>query len=390
MRSMISAALLALGMTAAHAQPVRIGFVTNESGIGAASGGPGTVFAARMAVADFGGSVLGRPIQLDDADFALKPDIASALARKWLDEGYDVIADVAMSAAALNIADMSKAAKKIYLATSPLTSDLTTTHCSPYTVHWGADSYVLSEAVPRAVMAAGGNSWYFITVDYTLGQSLERDSIAALTKLGGKSMGASRYPVGTTDYAQYLLAAQASSANVIALATASDMLVNNLKQAHEFGMPTKGQMIVAPLLQQSDIDALGVDSAQGLSSVQQFYWDESDSARAFAERYRAKMGTMPGNQQGDAYAAVTHYLNAVKAAGTTESDAVMAKMKATTADYFGKPATIRADGRLLTAVDVYAVKKPEEMKGKFDIFRKTGSLAAGDVYHPILEACQFK
>ena len=393
MRAIMTMLLLAGAVSlagVARAQPVRIGFVTNETGIGAASGGPGTVAAARMAVADFGGSVLGRKIQLDDADFALKPDVASAQARKWIDEGYDAIGDVAMSAAALNVADMTRAAKRIYLATSPLTSDLTSAHCSPYTLHWAADSYMLSQAVPRAVMARGGNQWYFITVDYALGQSLERDSIAALEKLGGRSLGASRYPVGTTDYAQYLLAAQSSGANVIALATASDMLVNNLKQAHEFGMPRAGQMIVAPLLQQSDLDALGADSAQGLFAVEQFYWDQSPRARDFARRYQAKMGAMPGNQQADAYAAVTHYLNAVAAAGTTEAAAVMAKIKSLTADYFGKPARVRADGRMMTGVDIYEVKKTAEMDGKFDSFRKTGSLAAEDVVRPMLPACAFE
>ena len=390
MRVIIAMLLLTCVGGHAWAQPVRMGFVTNETGIGAASGGPGTVAAARMAVADFGGSVLGRNIQLDDADFALKPDVASAQARKWIDQGYDAIADVAMSAAALNIADMTRAAKRIYLATSPLTSDLTASHCSPFTLHWAADSYMLSQAVPRAVMARGGNQWYFITVDYALGQSLERDSIAALEKLGGRSLGSSRYPVGTTDYAQYLLAAQSSGANVIALATASDMLVNNLKQAHEFGLPRPGQMIVAPLLQQSDLDALGADSAQGLFAVEQFYWDQSPQARDFARRYQAKMGTMPGNQQADAYAAVTHYLNAVKAAGTTDAAAVMTRIKSLTADYFGKPARVRADGRMMTGVDVYEVKKTDEMTGRFDSFRKTGSLAAEDVVRPMLPACAFE
>lgn len=386
----IVAILLCACVGVAHAQPVRIGFLTNETGIGAASGGPGTVAAARMAVADFGGSVLGRAIQLDDADFALKPDVASVQARKWIDEGYDVIADVAMSAAALNVADMARAAKRIYLATSPLTSDITGSHCSPYTLHWAADSYMLSQAVPRAVMARGGNSWYFITVDYTLGQSLERDSIAALEKLGGRSLGSSRYPVGTTDYAQYLLSAQSSGANVIALATASDMLVNNLKQAHEFGLPRPGQMIVAPLLQQSDLDALGADSAKGLFAVEQFYWNQSPQARDFARRYQAKMGSMPGGQQADAYAAVTHYLNAVKQAGTTDAAAVMKAIKSLTADYFGKPARVRADGRMMTSVDVYEVKKTAEMTDRFDSLRKTGSLAADDVVRPMLPACDFE
>jgi branched-chain amino acid transport system substrate-binding protein len=257
-------------------------------------------------------------------------------------------------------------------------------------VHWAADSYVLASAVPQAVMQQGGNKWFFITVDYALGQSLERDTIAALEKRGGKSLGSVRYPVNTTDFAQYLLSAQESGANVVALATASDMLVNNLKQAHEFGMPHAGQRIVAPLLQQSDMDALGIENAQGLSAVVQFYWDQSDESRAFAERFRQKMGVMPGGQHADIYAAVTHYLKAVQAAGTTAPDAVMAKMKALPVDYFGKPATIRADGRLLTQVDVYEVKKPAESKSRFDVFRKTGSLKPEDVYRPMLPACDFK
>jgi branched-chain amino acid transport system substrate-binding protein len=369
--------------------PVKIGMLTNETGIGAASGGAGTVYAARMAVADFGGKVLGRPIELTDADFAMKPDTAAGIARKWLDEGYDVIADVAMSAAALNVADMSKAAKKIYLATSPLTSDLTSTHCSPYTVHWGADSYVLASSVPKAVMQNGGDKWFFITVDYALGQALERDTTTALEKLGGKVVGSVHYPIDTTDFAQYVVKADGSGANVIAMATASDMLVNNTKQAHEFGLPHPGQKLVAPLLQQSDLDALGIDGAQGLSAVVQFYWDESDQSRAFSERFRAKMGVMPGNQHADAYAAVMHYLKAVQAAGTTDSDAVMAKMKALPVDYFGKSAQIRADGRLTTIVDVYEVKKPAEARNKFDTFRVVGHLAPEDVYRPMLPACDF-
>ena len=389
-KKVLLATLLLDGIAAAQAQPVRIGVLTNQTGIGAASGGPGTVYAARMAVADFGGTVLGRPIEMTDADFALKPDVAATIARKWLDEGYDAVVDIAMSAAALNVADMARASKRIYLATSPLTSDLTSTHCSPYTVHWAADSYVMAAATPKAVMQQGGDKWFFITVDYTLGQSLERDSIAALEKLGGKSLGSVRYPTDTTDFANYLLAAQSSGANVIALATASDMLVNNLKQAHEFGMPHPGQRIVAPLLQQSDMDALGIDNAQGLSAVVQFYWDQSEESRKFAERFRQKMGVMPGGQHGDVYAAVTAYLKAIQAAGTTAPEAVMAKLKSTPIDYFGKPATIRADGRLLTEVDVYQVKNPAESKSKFDTFRKVGALDPQDVYRPMLPQCDFK
>ena len=387
----IIAALLALGMSAAHAQaPVKIGVLVNQTGIGAASGGPGTVEAARMAVADFGPTVLGRPIQLTDADFAFKPDVANTIARRWIDEGYDVIADVAMSAAALNIADMTKAAHRIYLATSPLTSDLTSTHCSPTTIHWAADSYVLASAAPKAILATGGNKWFFITVDYAMGTSLERDTADALRKLGGQVLGDIRYPSDTTDFAQYLLAAQGSGANVIAMATASDMLVNNLKQAHEFGMPHPGERLAAPLLQQSDLDALGLENAQGLSAVMQFYWDQSPASRAFAERFQKKMGVMPGGQNADAYAAITTYLKAVQAAGTTDASAVVAKMKLMPIDYFGKPATIRNDGRLLTKVDYYEVKKSSESHSKFDDLKLVGSLEPQDVYRPMLEQCDFK
>jgi branched-chain amino acid transport system substrate-binding protein len=390
-RALLSAPVLlaAPGLLRAADQPVRIGLLTNETGTGAASGGTGTVYAGHLAVTDFGGTVLGRPISLVDADFAMKPDTAASIARQWLDTGYDVIADIAMSAAAINVADMAKAAKRIYLATSPATSDLTGTHCSPYTVQWGADSYVLAAAVPTAIMREGGNKWFFITVDYTLGQSLERDMTDQIKRLGGQVVGGVRYPINTTDFAQYLLAAQSSGANVIALATAADMLVNNLKQAHEFGMPHAGQRIVAPLLQQSDMDALGIENAQGLSGVLQFYWNQSDQSRAFSQRYQQKMGVMPGGQHADMYAAITQYLKAVQAAGTTDPDAVMAKLKSLPIDYFGKSATIRADGRLMTDVDVYEVKTPAESKSKFDVFKKVGSLPPKDVYRPMLPACDF-
>ena len=389
---LLSAAALLLGAGLAHAQqgPIRIGVLSNETGVGAASGGRGTVEATRMAVADFGGSVLGRKIEVNDADFAMKPDVVSSIARQWIDQGYDVITDLAMAAGALNVADMAKAAKRIYIASSPLTSDLTGSHCSPYTVHWAADSYMMAQAVPKAVLAQGGDKWFFITVDYALGASVQRDTTAALEKLGGHVLGGVKYPIDTTDFAQYLLAAQASGANVIALATASDMLVNNLKQAHEFGMPHPGTHIVAPLVQQSDMDALGIDAAQGLSAVLQFYWDESPESRAFSARFQKTMGVMPSGQHGDAYASTMAWLQAVKAAGTTNADAVMAKMKSMKFDYFGKQATVRGDGRMITSVEVYEVKKPADSRNKFDVFKQVGVLQPQDIYRPIQTGCDFK
>ena len=379
-----------------HAQssskPVRYGLLSDMGGPYKDVGGPGNKVAAQLAVDDFGGSVLGRPIEIIQADMQNKPDIASALARQWIDEGVDALADGAASSSGLAIQQVTREKKKIYNITGPAASDFTGPQCSPYGNHFAYDTYALAHGTGTALTKAGGDSWFFITADYAFGYALERDTIAAVKANGGKVLGAVRAPLGTADFSSYLIQAQASGAKVIGLANAGTDLQNCIKQAAEFGLGKRGAKTATLLMQISDVAALGQKVCQGLVFTDSFYWDLNDGTRAFSKRWAAKMGGMvPGLLHAGNYCAMMHWLKAVKAVGSTDSDKVVARMRATKVnDFYNKDVVIRADGRVMHEMYLWQVKPAAEAKSKYDFCHHLASIAPAEAWRPLAEGhCPF-
>ena len=366
-------------------KPVKIGLLSDMSGPYRDVGGPGNRLATEMAIADFGGSVLGRPIEVMQADMQNKPDVASALARQWIDDlGVDALADGAASSSGLAIQQMTREKKRIYLITGPATSDMTGAQCSPFATHWCYDTYALASGTGQAMTKAGGDSWFFITADYAFGHALERDTMAAVKANGGKVLGAVRAPLGTADFSSFLVQAKASGAKVIGLANAGTDAQNCVKQAAEFGIMASGVKVATLLFQISDVNALGLPTSQGLVYTDSFYWDADEKTRAWSKRFSDKMNAVPGLLHAGDYAAVTHWLKAIKAAGTTDAETVIAKMKATKVnDFYNTDITIREDGRVLHKMFLWEVKKPSESKYKFDYCKPVASLAGADAYRPL-------
>ena len=384
----VAAATLAMpGIIRAQgsSKSVKIGLLSDMGGPYRDVGGPGNRVATELAIADFGGSVLGRPIEVMQADMQNKPDVASALARQWVDDvGVDVLCDGAASSSGLAIQQMAKEKKHIYLITGPATSDMTGAQCSPYGIHWSYDTFALASGTGRAMTKAGGDTWFFITADYAFGQALERDTINAVQAAGGKVLGSVRAPLGTADFSAYLVQAKASGAKVIGLANAGTDAQNCVKQAAEFGLMAGGVKMATLLFQISDVQALGLPTCQGLVYTDSFYWDNDDKTRAWSKRYIDRMTTAPGLLHAGQYAATTHWLKAVKAVGSTDADAVVARMKATKVnDFYNTDITVRADGRVLHKMYLWEVKKPAESKYKFDYCKPVASLAGEEAYRPL-------
>jgi branched-chain amino acid transport system substrate-binding protein len=369
-------------------KPVRIGLLSDMSGPYRDVGGPGNRLATEMAIEDFGGSVLGRPIEILQADDQNKPDIASGLAREWIDnQGVDVLADGAASSAGLAIQQVARDRKRIYLITGPATSDMTGKQCSPYGIHFSYDTYALAHSTGNALTKAGGNSWFFITADYAFGYALERDTIGAVKQAGGSVLGTVRAPLGTADFSSFLIEARASGAKVIGFANAGTDLQNCIKQSAEFGL-TKGGIRIATLLMQiSDVTSLGQKACEGLVYTDSFYWDMSDSTRAWSKRWSAKMdGMVPGLLHAGNYAAATHWLKAVKAVGSTDADAVVAKMKATPVnDMYNSNVKIREDGRVMHRMYLWQVKPVAESKYPYDYCKELATIAPEDAWRPLNE-----
>ncbi len=349
-------------------KPVRYGLLSDMGGPYRDVGGPGNRVAVELAVQDFGGSVLGRPIEILQADMQNKPDLASAIARQWADEGVDAFGDGAASSSGLATQQVARDKKRIYNITGPAASDFTGKLCSPYGMHFCYDTFALAHGTGTALTKAGGDSWFFITADYAFGYALERDTADAVKAAGGKVLGAVRAPLGTADFSSYLVQAQASGAKVIGLANAGTDLQNCIKQAAEFGMRKSGVKIATLLMQVSDIASLGQSVCEGLVYTDSFYWDRTDATRAFAARWGAKMGgAVPGLLHAGNYAAATHWLKAVKEAGTTEADAVAAKMKSMPVnDFYNANVKLREDGRVMHEMYLWQVKAPSAAKSKYD------------------------
>jgi branched-chain amino acid transport system substrate-binding protein len=365
---------------------VKIGVATDLSSLYADINGPGAVIAAQMAIDDFGGTVLGKKVELTSADIQNKADVAATIARRWYDtEKVDVILGSGASSSSIATAGVAGEKKKIYLATDPASSDLTGKLCNAYTVHWVYDTAALANGTGSAVVKAGGKSWFFLTADYAFGYALERDVGAVVKKAGGTVVGGVKHPINSSDFSSYLLQAQASKAQVIGLANAGGDTINSIKQASEFGIVKGGQKLAGLLVFVSDVHSLGLERAQGLSLTEAFYWDLNDQTRAFSKRFAAKNnGKMPTSVQAGFYSATLAYLNAVKAAGTDQSDAVMAKLKSTKWDdpVFG-PSYIRADGRKMHSMYLFEVKKPAESKGAYDYYKLVATIPGEEAFRPM-------
>jgi branched-chain amino acid transport system substrate-binding protein len=386
--SALAAALLMCGAfspsSARAADKVIIGVLGDQSGVVADVGGRGSVIAAKMAVADFGGSVLGKPIEIRDADHQEKVDIASSIARQWFDtDGVDAIADLPNTGVVLALQEIARAKKKTLLVSGAASVEITGKYCSPFTTHWTDDTFALANGTARAlVRARGADSWFFLTADYSFGYDLARDASATINSLGRHVLGSVRFPLGSNDFSSFLLQAQASKAKMIGLASAGTDTVNAIKQAKEFGLEESGQKLAALHAFVTDVESLGLQAAKGLVISTGFYWDDTDGTRAWAKRFLAAHGKMPTREQAGVYVSVLHYLKAVQAAGSTDAEAVNAAMRKIPVDRFGAKAAIRADGRVVYDLGVYEVKAPAETTGAWDYYRKIATVPGDQAFRP--------
>jgi branched-chain amino acid transport system substrate-binding protein len=388
------AGLLLVSAFAAQAQDkvsdgvVKIGMLEDMSSIYAEITGIGAVAAAKMAVDDFGGKVLGKPIEIVSADHQNKPDIASATAREWFDNQHvDALMDVAASATALAAIEVAKARSKIVVLNGPGATRITNEACSPISIHYTFDNYAVSHGTGAAIVKEGYDTWFFVTADYAFGHDLEEVTSAVVRSGGGKVLGSVRIPINTLDFSSALIQAQSSKAKVIGLANAGADTINTIKQAAEFGIVRGGQRLAGLLIFINDINSLGLEAAQGMLLTNAFYWDRNDESRAWAQRYFQRMGKMPNMAQAGIYSATTHYLKAIEAAGTDETQAVMEKMRSTPInDFFAKNGKIRDDGRMVHEMYLYEVKKPAESKGPWDYYKLVATIPAEVAFQPLSES----
>ncbi|MGA7803394.1 ABC transporter substrate-binding protein [Bradyrhizobium sp.] len=388
----VVAALIAFSATAfftpisaQEKPPLKIGGILDMSSLYADITGPGSETAAKMAVEDFGGEVLGRKIEVLAADHLNKADLAANIARDMIDnQGVEMIYDVAASATALAAGEIAKARNKIIIFNGPGSIRLSNEACGPYTVHYVFDTYAQANVTGLAAVKSGLDTWFFLTADYAFGQDLEKDTTNVVLKSGGKVLGSVRHPLNTSDFSSFLLQAQASKAKVIGLANAGGDTVNAIKQAAEFGIMKGGQKLSPLLAFVTDIDSIGLDTAQGLLLAEAFYWDLNDDTRAFSKRFMARTKRVPTSAQAGVYSSVTHYLQAVKAAGTTDSAAVMKIMKDTPInDMFAKNGHIREDGRMVHDMYLFEVKTPAESKGRWDDYKLLATVPGDQAFQPL-------
>ncbi|MBW7850571.1 MAG: ABC transporter substrate-binding protein [Rhodospirillales bacterium] len=381
--------LLSAGPAAAQGisnDVVKLGVLNDQSGVYADLAGQGSVVAAQMAVEDFGGTVLGKTIQVVSADHQNKPDVGSSVANQWIDtEQVDAIVDVPTSSVALAIQEITRRKNVAHLNSTAATTDLTGKACSPTAVHYTYDTYALANGTGRALVQQGGDTWFFITADYAFGHNLEQNTAEAVKKAGGKVVGAVRAPFPNNDFSSFLLQAQASQAKVIGLANAGGDTINSIKQAREFGITQAGQRLAGLLVFLSDIHSLGLETTQGLTLTTGFYWDKDDETREWSKRWAERMnGRMPTMVQAGVYSVVMHYLNAIKAAGTDDAKTVVAKMKEMPInDFFAKNARIRQDGRMVHDMYLVQVKGPQESKGAWDYYNILRTIPGDEAFMPM-------
>jgi branched-chain amino acid transport system substrate-binding protein len=383
-------AAVCLGAPAAQAQisddVVRIGVLNDQSGLYADAGGPGTVVAARMAVEDAGGAVLGKPVEIVFADHQNKSDIGAAIARQWFDTGgVDMAIGFDNSAVALAVEQLAAEHNRIAIAGAVGSTAFTGKSCTPTEASWIYDSYALTTSLARSIVAEGRDTWFFITVDYAFGHSLEADATSAVKAAGGKVLGSVRHPLNTSDFSSYLLQAQASGAKVVAFANGGGDMINATKQANEFGL-MKNQTMVSLLVTIADVHSMELKAAQGLKFVTAFYWDRNEETRAWSKRFFARVGRMPTMAQASAYSAVRHYIGAIAAAGTDEAKAVMAKMREMPVnDFYAKNGRLREDGRLVHDMYFAQVKKPSESTGPWDYYNMLGVIPGDQAFRSLAD-----
>ena len=386
-------ALIALFMgAAAQAQTnVKIGVLTDMSSLYSDIGGPGSTAAAKLAIADFTANNKDVKVDLVSADHQNKPDVGSSVANQWYDvEKVDLIIDTPNSGVALAVSEVARQKNKVFIVSGAAASDLTGPKCNANTVHWTYDTWMLANGTGKAVVKTGGDTWFFLTSDYAFGHALERDTMAVVEANGGKVLGKVRHPINTSDFSSFLLQAQSSKAKVIGLANAGGDTINSIKQASEFGIVKGGQSLAGLLVFATDVNALGLQTAQGLVLTETFYWDLNDSTRAWTKRWHAERNAAnkyPAMNQAGVYAGTLHYLKAVLALkSAADGKAVVAKMKEMPTDdpLFGK-GTIRADGRKLHPAYLFEVKKPEESKYPGDFYKLRATIPADEAFRPLKE-----
>ena len=398
-RHVLSAAMMTLGLGAAafsaHAaisnDVIRIGIISDMSGVYSDVDGPAGVEAIRMAIADMGGEVAGKKIELLTADHQNKADLASSKAREWFDQqNLDMLIGGTNSATNLAMAGVAAEKKKPFISIGSASSDMTGAACTPYTVHYAYDTVALARGTGGAVVKNGGKTWFFLTADYAFGHALERDTSTVVKEAGGTIKGNVRAPLSNSDFSSFLLQAQASGAQILGLANAGGDTINAIKAANEFGV-TSTMKLAGLLIFVNDIHALGLKATQGMYLTDGWYWDQSDESRAWAKRFEDKIKRKPSMLQAADYSAVTFYLNGVKATGSDDADTLMKWMKSNKInDFFAKNGYVREDGRMVHDMFLMQVKKPEESKGEWDLYKIVATLPGDEVFKPFGEsACKF-
>jgi branched-chain amino acid transport system substrate-binding protein len=383
--AMLPAAVAACGVlfaVPASAEGVKIGILNDQSGVYADYGGKYSFEAAKMAIEDFGGSVLGEKIEIVSADHQNKPDLAASIARRWYEvEGVDMITELTTSSVALAVQELSKEKKKIDIVVGAATSRITGDACTPYGFHWAYDTHALAVGTGGALVEAGGDTWFFMTADYAFGYALEKDTGDLVKAKGGKVLGSVRIPLNSSDFSSFLLQAQSSKAKIIGLANAGLDTTNSIKQAAEFGIVAGGQKLAGLLLTLAEVHGLGLQAAQGLVLTEGFYWDQNDKTREFSERFMKRTGRMPNMIQAGTHSATLQYLKAVKAAGTKDSDAVAKKLKELTVDdMFAQGGKVLENGRMVHDLYLFEVKKPSESKKPWDYYKQIAVVPGGKAF----------
>jgi branched-chain amino acid transport system substrate-binding protein len=368
---------------------VKIGVLTDMNGPSSAADGPGSVTAAQMAVEDFGGMVLGKPIQLISADHQIKPDIGATTARRWYDtEQVDLIVDVPVSAVGLAVQNVANEKKKLLIVHATGAADFHGKFCSPYAIQWVFDTRALAVGTAQEVVKRGGDSWFFLTDDYAFGHSLERDASAVIAKHGGKVLGSVRLPFASSDVSSFVLQAQASKAKIVGVAGGPPNNMNEIKTAAEFGLLKNGQQMAGLLVLITDIHGLGLKAAQGLLLTTSFYWDMDEKTREWSKRYFAKMNKMPTMWQAGVYSSVMNYLNAVKESGTDDPLKVTARMREKPIeDFFSRNGKLREDNLMVHDLMLVQVKSPEESKYPWDYYKVLANISGDEAFGPIDPAC---
>jgi branched-chain amino acid transport system substrate-binding protein len=376
----------------AQDKAVKIGALSDQSGLYADLAGPGSTLAAQMAVEDSGLTAKGWKIDIISGDHQNKPDIGTSIARQWFDvDKVDVIVDVPNSGVALAVNNVIKEKNGVYINSGAATSDLSNAQCSPNTVHWTYDTYMLAHATGQALVKSGGDTWFFLTADYAFGAALERDTTAVIIANGGKVVGGVKHPLNTADFSSFLLQAQSSKAKIIGLANAGGDTTNSIKQAAEFGIVKGGQKLAALLLFLTDVKAIGLETAQGLNFTETFYWDLNDQTRAFSKKFAARMknGAPPTMVQAGVYSGLIHYFKALEALGGNPHDGVkvVEKMKSMPTDdpLFGK-GEIQPNGRTIHSAYLFEVKKPQESKAPWDFYKLVGTVPGDQAFTPLSES----